>query len=145
MASGIKLTSEEMRYIVLLERFSGAVANDCIIDEKLNRLIFVVRAGDAGLAIGKGGSRIKLLRDVTGKNIEIVEYFNEPADFIKNALQPANVKEIRITERPDGKKIAVVTVDPRDKGKAIGKNGRNAQKIRFLVKRYFEIDHVVIT
>jgi N utilization substance protein A len=52
---------------------------------------------------------------------------------------------VRITERPDGKSIAVVTINPRDKGVAIGKNGRNAERLRFLAKRYFQIQNVSIT
>ena len=55
------------------------------------------------------------------------------------------MNEIRITERPDGSTIAVVAVSPRDKGVAIGKNGRNAERIRFLAKRYFQIQNVSIT
>jgi N utilization substance protein A len=55
------------------------------------------------------------------------------------------VNEIRISERTDGKTIAVVSVDPKDKGVAIGKNGRNAERIRFLAKRYFQIQNVSIT
>jgi len=35
-------------------------------------------------------------------------------------------------------------VDPKDKGIAIGKNGRNAERIRFLAKRYFDISNVSI-
>jgi len=82
---------------------------------------------------------------MTGKKHEIIEHSNNPQQFIKNALKPAHVNEIRITERPDGKSIAVVSVNPRDKGVAIGKNGRNAERIRFLAKRYFQIQNVSIT
>ncbi|MEM2337935.1 MAG: KH domain-containing protein, partial [Candidatus Bathyarchaeia archaeon] len=63
---------------------------------------------------------------------------------IKNALKPATVQEVRITQRPDGKTIAVVSVHPREKGVAIGKNGRNAERLRMLVKRYFQIHNVSI-
>jgi len=55
------------------------------------------------------------------------------------------VDEVRITERMDGKTIAVISVSPKDKGVAIGKNGRNAERIRFLAKRYFQIQNVSIT
>jgi N utilization substance protein A len=50
-----------------------------------------------------------------------------------------------VTERSDGKRMAVVAVDPKDKGVAIGKNGKNAERLRFLVKRYFQIQNVSIT
>jgi len=145
MHSGIRLTSKEMRYIALFESITGAAARDCIVDDELNRIIFIVKEGDIGVAIGKGGKNIRLLERMTSKKHEIIEHSDSPAQFIKNALKPARVNEIRITQRPDGKSIAVVLVNPRDKGVAIGKNGRNAERIRFLAKRYFQIQNVSIT
>lgn len=145
MASGIKLTSKEMRYIALFESITGASVKDCVLDEESNRAIFIVKEGDVGMAIGKGGKNIHLLERMTSKRHEIIEYSDSPDQFIKNALKPAQVLEIRITEKPDGKSFAVVRVSPRDKGVAIGKNGRNAERIRFLAKRYFQIQNVSIT
>ncbi len=144
MSSGIRFTSREMRYIALFENITGATVRDCIIDEDLNRIIFIIKEGDVGMAIGRRGKNIHLLEKMTGKKHEIIEHSESPVQFIKNALKPARVKEIRITERPDGKTIAVVSVNPRDKGVAIGKNGRNAERIRFLAKRYFQIQNVSI-
>jgi N utilization substance protein A len=145
MTVGIKITSTEMRYIALFESISGASAKDCIIDEDQGRVIFVVNEGQVGVAIGKGGRNIHTLERMTGKKHEIIEYAEDPVQFIKNALKPAFVKEVRLTEKPDGKTIAVVAVNPKDKGVAIGKNGRNAERLRFLAKRYFQIQNVSIT
>jgi len=117
---------------------------DCIIDDDFNRLIFMIKEGDVGTAIGRRGKNIALLEKMTGKKHEIIEFSEDPAQFIKNALKPARVKEIRITERPDGRTMAVVSVEPKDKGVAIGKNGKNAERIRFLAKRYFQINNVSI-
>lgn len=142
-AQRIKLTSDEMKYIALFESMTGATARDCIIDEKMGRIIFLTKPGDMGLAIGKGGRNINTLKKMTGKQIELVEYSDTPEKLIKNSLSPANVKEIRLTEKSD-RKIAVVEVDPKDKSIAIGKNGRNIEKTRMLAKRYFQIDHVII-
>jgi len=145
MTSGIKFTSKEMRYMSLFESVTGANVKDCIVNEEQNRVVFIVKEGEIGMAIGKGGRNIHTLEKMTGKKHEIIEYSEEPAQFIKNALKPAAVKEVRITERPNGKTIAVVAVNPRDKGIAIGKNGKNAERLRFLAKRYFQIQNVSIT
>jgi len=145
MTSGIKITSKEMRYISLFENITGANVKDCIVDEEQSRIIFIVKQGEIGMAIGKGGRNIHVLERMTGKKHEIIEYSEEPVQFIKNALKPAMVREVRITERPNGKTMAVVAVNPRDKGVAIGKNGRNAERLRFLAKRYFQIQNVSIT
>ena len=124
MTSGIKITCDEMRYIALFESVSGAGVKDCIIDEQQERAIFIVNQGQVGVAIGRNGRNIHTLERMTGKKHEIIEYSEDPVQFIKNALKPAAVREVRITERTDGKKMAVVTVNPRDKGVAIGKNGK---------------------
>jgi N utilization substance protein A len=145
MTTGIRFTSTEMRYIALFESITGANVKDCVIHEEQGRIIFLVKEGEIGMAIGKGGKNIHMLERMTGKKHEIIEYSENPTQFIKNALKPASVKEVRITEKPDGKTIAVVAVNPRDKGVAIGKNGRNAERLRFLAKRYFQIQNVSIT
>ena len=145
MTSGIKCTSNEMRYIALFESITSANVKDCIVDEEQGRVLYVVSEGQVGVAIGRGGRNIHTLERMTGKKQEIIEYSENAAQFIKNALKPAAVKEVRITEKPDGKSIAVVAVNPKDKGVAIGKNGRNAERLRFFVKRYFQIQNVSIT
>lgn len=145
MASKIRLTSNEIKHIALFESVTGAMAKDCIIDDKLGRIIFIVNCGDLGLAIGKGGSHIRTLKRMIGRDVELVEYSDEPSNFIRNSLAPAKIKEVRMSELPDGRKIVKVTVEPKDKGVAIGKNGKTAERTRFLAKRYFCIDKVIIT
>jgi N utilization substance protein A len=142
-ASKIRLGSDEMRYIALFESITGATANDCIIDPSGDRIIFIAKPGQMGLAIGKAGKNINALRRMTGKPVEVVEGSESVEGLIKNSLAPAKIKEIRVTERPD-RKIVVVEVDPKDKALAIGKNGRTIDKTRMLAKRYFQIDHVQI-
>ena len=144
MSSGIKFTSREMRYIALFESITGATVKDCIVNDDSSRIIFIVKEGNIGMARGRRGKNIRLLEKMTGKKHEVIEHSDNAAQFIKNALKPARVNEIRITQRPDGKTIAVVSVNPKDKGVAIGKNGRNAERIRFLAKRYFQIQNVSI-
>ncbi|MCW4021420.1 MAG: NusA-like transcription termination signal-binding factor [Candidatus Bathyarchaeota archaeon] len=144
MSKGIRFTNREMRYIALFESITGATVRDCIVDEEFDRLIFVIKEGDVGMAIGRRGKNINTLESMTGKKHEVIEFSDNPAQFIKNALKPARIREIRVTERPDGGTIAVVSVEPRDKGIAIGRNGKNAERIRFLAKRYFQINNVSI-
>ena len=145
MTTGIKITADEMRYIALFEQISGASVKDCIVDEVEARVIYIVNPGQVGVAIGKAGRNIHTLERMTNKKVEIIEYSESETEFIKNALKPAQVREVRVTEKTDGKKMAVVTINPKDKGIAIGKNGKNAERLRFLAKRYFDIQNVSIT
>jgi transcription termination/antitermination protein NusA len=143
MTISIKLGGNEIRFISLFESITGAVAQDCIIDE--DRVIFIVKAGNIGLAIGKKGINIKRVRDFLQKPIEIVEFAQAPEEFIKNTLAPARIKLISITERRDGKKIAMVTVNEKDRGIAIGKNGKNVARARLLARRHYNIEDVIIS
>ncbi len=142
MLNNIKITEHEMKFIQLLQNMTGATVVDCIVDDET--IMFTVKKGEVGLAVGKGGEKIKRFRSMTNKQVEIYEYMNEAEKFIKNALKPAKIKDIRIVDRMEGKKIAMVNVESKDKGIAIGKNGDNIKKIRFLAKRYFQLDTVVI-
>jgi len=142
MLSNVKITENEMKYIQLLQNMTGATIVDCILDG--DTIIFTVKKGEVGLAVGRGGEKIKRFRTMTNKQVEIFEYLEDPDKFLRNALKPAKVKDIRLVDRMDGHKIAMVNVDPRDKGIAIGKNGENIKKIRFLAQRYFQLDTVVI-
>lgn len=140
----IKLTSDEMRLISLFQSITSATARDCIVDDKMDRVIFVVNKGQMGLAIGKGGSTIKQLQNMVAKKIELVEFSEDPVEFIRNMLNADMINDVRISERADGTKQAVVTVDPRKKGAVVGREGRNAEKARLLAKRYFQISNVLI-
>jgi N utilization substance protein A len=140
----IKLTSDELRLMALFQSITSATARDCIVDDKMDRVIFIVNKGQMGLAIGKGGSTIKQLQNMVAKKIELVEFSDDAAEFIRNMLNAEMINDVRISERSDGTKQAVVTVDPRRKGAVVGREGRNAEKARLLAKRYFQISNVLI-
>ncbi len=140
----IKLTSSELQLMSMFQSVTGATARDCIIDEKLDRVIFVVNEVDMGLAIGKNGTTIKTLQDLVGKKIELVEFSDDVIKFIRNMLSASLVLDVKINEKDDGTKIAIVVVDSKKKGVVVGREGRNAEKARLLVKRYFQISNVLI-
>jgi len=144
MTQAIKLTTDQMRLMSLFQNVTGATARDCIEDEKQDRVIFVVNSGKMGLAIGKGGMHIKSLQNIVKRNVELVEFDEDPSKFLANLLNSKLVSEVKITTRPDGSKQAIVLVDPRKKGIVVGREGRNAEKARLLAKRYFNIKNVLI-
>jgi transcription termination/antitermination protein NusA len=141
----IKLTSDELRLISLFQSITGANARDCVVDDRMDRVIFIVNKGQMGLAIGKGGATIRQLQNVVGKKVELVEYSDDASEFIRKILNTDMINEIRINDRIDGTKQAIVIVDPKKKGVVVGREGRNAEKARLLAKRYFQISNVLIT
>jgi N utilization substance protein A len=144
MTEKIKLTSDELRLISLFQSITSANARDCVVDEKMDRVIFIVNKGQMGLAIGKGGATIKQLQNVVGKKVELVEYSDDPSEFIRNILNTEMINEIKINDKIDGTRQAIVIVDAKKKGVVVGREGRNAEKARLLAKRYFQISNVLI-
>jgi N utilization substance protein A len=140
----IKLTSDELRLMSLFQSITSATARDCIVDDKMDRVIFVVNKGQMGLAIGKGGSTIKQLQNVVARKVELVEFSDDPAEFLRNMLNADMINEIKISDRNDGTKQAIIVVDQKKKGAVVGREGRNAEKARLLAKRYFQITNVLI-
>jgi N utilization substance protein A len=144
MTEKIKLTSDELRLMSLFQSITSVTARDCIVDDKMDRVIFIINKGQMGLAIGKGGSTIKQLQNVVIKKVELVEYSDDPSELIGNILNADMINQVKINERTDGTKQAVVIVETKKKGVVVGREGRNAEKARLLAKRYFQISHVLI-
>jgi len=144
MTQSIKLSTDQIRLMSLFQKITKVTAHDCVDDEKQDRLIFVVNTGKMGLAIGKGGSNIKSLNNMLKRNVELVEYFDDPTKFLKNVFNPKFINEVKLSTKPDGSLQAMVMVDPVKKGIVVGREGRNAERARLLAKRYFDISSVLI-
>ncbi|MDD2474061.1 MULTISPECIES: NusA-like transcription termination signal-binding factor [unclassified Methanoculleus] len=138
----VVLTEECMRLISQFESLTGAGSRDCIVDNRNERIIFVINPGDMGLAIGKGGSSIKKASDVMGKRIEVVEYAPDPAQFLRNCFLPAQVTGIEFSTNEEDLQVALVEVRDEDRGLAIGKGGKNIFKAKVLAQRQHDIADV---
>lgn len=139
--SEIKLSTEGLRYITLFEDLTKATVKDCIIDE--GRIIYVIKEGDMGAAIGRNGDHINRVKKTVDKHIDLVEYSDEPAVFIRNAFSPVMVRSVNIVDR-NSKRLAYVEVSNKDKGLAIGRNGKNIEKVKLVAKRHHDIDDVIL-
>lgn len=142
--TGIRLTSDELRLMSLFQSITTVTARDCVIDEKMDRVIFIIDKGDMGLAIGRNGSTIRTLQSMIGKRIELVEYADDLAEFVKNIFGREAVLDVKIGNHSSNGKVVTVIVDPRKKGMVVGREGRNVEKARLLTKRYFDVANVII-
>jgi N utilization substance protein A len=138
----VTLTEECMRLISQFESLTGAGSRDCIVDNRNERIIFVINPGDMGLAIGKSGSSIKKASDVMGKRIEVVEYSADPSQFLRNCFLPAQVTGIDFDTDEEDQQIALIEVRDEDRGLAIGKAGKNIFKAKVLAQRQHDIADV---
>ncbi len=137
----VKFDTEGIRYIGVFESLTGADVKDCILEN--DRVIMVVKKGDMGLAIGKGGANISKVKKLLKKEIEVIEHSTDVREFIVNLLRPAEVKSVELSMK-DNKRYAYVEVPNKDKGIAIGKKGEKIKRVKILMKRNQDIDNVII-
>lgn len=140
----VKFTANDIRFIALFESMTGAMVKDCIIDDKNNKVTFVVKNGDMGLAIGKGGSTVTKVKKAVGRGVEIIEFNDDSEQFIRNILAPAEIKSIKVVEKEGKDKIAFVSTDSSNKRIAIGKNGINIERAKLLAKRLHNIENIIL-
>ena len=141
MAAEITFTEDTLRYINLFEAVTKTRVKDCMETEE--KLVFVVEPGQANRAVGKAGENVIRLKNQTGKNIQVIEYSDEPEKFIRNVFYNYNVQNVVIENR--GNVVhATVTVDPKVKGRAIGKNGRNLKIARDIVNRHHNVQSISV-
>ncbi len=78
-----------------------------------------------GSCVGARGGRIsKVVDELNGERIDVIPWSKEPAEFIANALRPAQVLMTRVNE---DEKVAEVIVPDNQLSLAIGKEGQNAR------------------
>ncbi len=134
----VTLGNDELKCITLFEQLTGAAVEDCIIEP--DRLIFVVKEGQMGRAIGKGGSTINKVRDMFKKQIDVAEDAETIEAFIRGMFPGVNLKSINVREGEGTKKLAQITVDSKDRGAAIGRGGARIKLARTLVERRFRAE-----
>src|SRR6476660_8542922 len=85
-----------------------------------------------GACVGMKGSRVQaIIRELRGEKIDIIEWSEEPSVFAANALSPAKVNQVRITDI-EGRQMEVI-VGEDQLSLAIGKKGQNVRLATRLV------------
>ncbi len=78
-----------------------------------------------GACVGPRGSRVeKVVNELRNEKIDIIKWSPDPAEFVANALNPAHVVSVFISEE---EKICRVVVPDMQLSLAIGKEGQNAR------------------
>lgn len=85
-----------------------------------------------GACVGMKGSRVQsIIKELRGEKIDIIEWSDEPSVFAANALSPAKVSQVRITDI--NKREMAVIVGEDQLSLAIGKKGQNVRLATRLV------------
>ncbi len=119
------------------EIYDGTVAIERAVHDPGDRAKVAVRSKDrdvdpVGACVGMKGSRVQsIIRELRGEKIDIVQYSDDISAFVTNALNPAKINRVHLTD-PETKTLEVV-VDDEQLSLAIGKKGQNVRLASRLV------------
>jgi len=121
----VKLFEQEVPEIA-----EGIVRIMCAAREPSQRAKIGVRSTDAdvdpvGACVGMKGSRVQaVVQELRGEKIDIIPWNDDPAHFVCNALQPAEISKVIIDQ--DTNTMEVIVADDQ-LSLAIGKKGQNVR------------------
>jgi transcription termination/antitermination protein NusA len=79
-----------------------------------------------GACVGMKGMRVQsIIRELRGEKIDIIEYSEDPVQYVTKALSPAKISRVTILDTAD--KHMEVVVDDLQLSLAIGKRGQNVR------------------
>lgn len=113
------------------EVYDGTVEIKSIAREAGDRSKIAVKSNNpdldpVGTMVGQRGVRVQaVVNELSGENMDIVEWSEDPAEFIVNALNPAEV--LNVVVDPLNERGVTVIVPDNQLSLAIGKRGQNAR------------------
>src|SRR5437764_10091654 len=119
------------------EIYDGTVVIKSAVREPGERAKIAVMSNErdvdpVGACVGMKGSRVQaIIRELRGEKIDIIEWSDEPSVFAANALSPAKVNQVRITDIEHRQMEVIVNED--QLSLAIGKRGQNVRLATKLV------------
>ncbi len=129
----MKLDQQTLGYISVFENHTGAGVKDCFFKGKV--IVFIVKEGEIGKAVGKKGSNIKPLINKFKKPIRVIEYSSDAVKFVKNLIYPTKAE---IEQRDD--KIVIITENNKTKGFLFGRDKSKLKEMQEIINRFFDVE-----
>ncbi|WP_423792132.1 NusA-like transcription termination signal-binding factor [Methanocaldococcus indicus] len=139
--SKLRLTTEEIMKMAMFEKISKVYPIDCLIFD--DRIAFIVKEGEIGAAVGKGGEHVKEAEQKFGKKIDIIEYSNDWRKFVRNVFAPLRLNDIWI-KRVGKDVIAYIKIHPRIRRAVFGERGSNLKRALDILKRHTKITKIKV-
>ncbi len=139
----VELSDEDRRLIALFEEEADVPVRDCLRLDEHDQVVFLIAAGRMAEAIGPGGRVVERVEGKLDTSVRLVEDADRPEAFVANALAPAAVYNVTISENDDT--VAYVEVASEDRGVAIGTDGRTIEAARRLARRHVGVDGIELT
>ncbi|MDP8023347.1 MAG: NusA-like transcription termination signal-binding factor [Nitrososphaeria archaeon] len=140
----MKYTNDDINFMKLFSSVSGVFPMDVIKDDRFNRIIVVVKKDDIAKAIGKEGSNVTYIKKTMKKDVVIVGYTEDLTEFVKGLVGENVNLSVKESTSPNGGKTVILQVPQEQKGLVFGAKGQNIEKIKLLLKRYFDVSYVKV-
>ena len=130
----VELTGDDLNIFSNFENITHVMPSDYLSTE--SSIIFLVGAESLGKAIGKGGANIEKLKRIFRKRVIIIGDSADPEGFLRSFFGNITIDNIEIRDVM-GDKAIILTVDEKDRGIAIGRDGERIKAAKVLLKKKF--------
>lgn len=129
----ITYNTETIGYINVFENLTKTQVNYCFLNN--NELVFIVKEGEAGKAIGRHGKNIQQISRMINKKIKVIEFNKDVVKFVSNLIHPVNGNVYKSEENT----ISIQAKDTIDKAILIGRDRKNLKSIQDIVSKCFDV------
>ncbi|MBI2140600.1 NusA-like transcription termination signal-binding factor [Candidatus Woesearchaeota archaeon] len=132
----VKLSQDELFVMSLCERLTSAKVKDVVSGD--GSLTFIIEEKDIGLAIGKQGINVRKLENALHKKIRMVAFSDDAASFVRNLLLPLQARDVSF----ENGAVVITGTDSGQKGLIIGRERKNLNALKDVLRRYFKVEDV---
>ncbi len=118
----------------MFEKVTGVMPKDYINTETM--LLFIVDPEEVGRAISKEGANIQKLKSLFRKKVSIIADGADIETFVRQFFNNISIVSLEVRDVM-GEQAVMLTVEEKDRGLVIGKDGERIKALKSLLKRKF--------
>jgi len=130
----VELTEDDLKIFSTFEGITRVMPADYLSTE--TSLVFLVPSESLGKAIGKRAANIEKLKRVFRKRVIVIADSDDPENFLRSFYGNVSIDNIEVRNIM-GEQAMIVTIDEKDRGIAIGRNGERIKALKTLLKKKF--------
>ena len=132
----VTLSHQEILYVTALDSLTHVTARSCIVDG--DTITFLVDAKDFGQVIGKKGSTIKRVSEKLHKQVAVLPYAADAADFVRKSFPEAKFAGVAVKGN-----ALIAHADAASKGNVL-RNPAQLNRVKHILKKVFGVEHLTI-
>jgi N utilization substance protein A len=130
----VELNEDDLNIFSSFEKVTRVMPTDYISTP--TSIVFLVSQDSLGRAIGKKASNIEKLRRYFRKRVIVVADSDDPEGFLRSFFGNVTISDIE-SRNVMGEIAMIITVDEKDRGIAIGRDGERIKAAKALLKKKF--------